>query len=170
MISVIHIGVDLLQLLAERSPIREVARDVDDVRVEMVDRRRPGREHGDALARNRLDRPQAKLNADHRHVLELADRLGVTAVDEQDEVGDQHAVRIQITGGVLPGPDDEDPCVHGDGRDRRSASVEDREVLSTLRDQLRAAAHVRREDLARKASPARRQPIVGTPASAAVSR
>ena len=148
-----HFGVDLLQLLAERCPVGEVARDVDDLRVEVVDRRGPGREHGDAPARNRLDRAQAQLDADHRHVLELADRLGVAAADEQDEVGDQHAVRVQVGGCVLPRPDDEDPCVHGDRRDRRTAPVEDREVRSTLLDELGAAADVRREDLSRKASP-----------------
>ena len=43
-----RVRVDALQLLAQRSAVAEVPRHVDDVGVEVVDGRRPGREYGDS--------------------------------------------------------------------------------------------------------------------------
>ena len=54
----VHLRVDLLELLPQRVPPREVAGDVDDLGVELVGRRRAGREDGGAAAA-RAARPGA---------------------------------------------------------------------------------------------------------------
>ena len=85
------------------------------------------------------------------------------------------AVRVQVAGHelrLLVRPGDEHPRVGRDRRQRGAAAVEEHEVGPELAaERLAPAGDVRRRT-ARPASPppARRQPTVGTPASAAVSR
>ena len=94
----------------------------------MVDRRRARREHGDAAPLERNVRPQPQLDPDHRYVLELADRRSVASAEHDHDVGDEHAVGVQVRGRVLSGADDEHPPVDVDRRHRRAAPVEDRDV------------------------------------------
>ena len=89
--------------------------------VEVVDRRRPGREDGRPPTGERLDRPEAEVDL-HDAPAERGRGRGDAAVHRQDEVADQGAVRVQ-PGLQIVG--DEDPGSDLDGRDRRPAAVED---------------------------------------------
>ena len=98
------------------------------------------------------DGPESQLDRDHGNVFQLADGRNVAAADEQHEIRDQHAVRIEVRGRVLRGADDEDPRVDRHRRNRRSAAVEDCDPGLALLGELDATAQVRREHLAGEAS------------------
>ena len=154
----VDLGVDALELLPQRVASREVARDVDDFRVELVRRRGAGREHGGAAAVERLGRPQAKLGGDDRHVGDRADRLAIGAAGVDDEVGDEDAIGIEAGARVVAAVRDEDPRVRFDRRHRRAAAVEDEQLGVELRREPRASSTFDRERSAR-------EPTAGPPAA-----
>ena len=135
----VHLRVDALELLAQRVPPREIARDVDDLGVEPVGRRGPGREDGGAAATERLGRAQPKLGRDDRDVRDRADRLAVRPAGVDDEVGDENAIRVEAGARVVPAVRDEDPRVHVDRRQRGAAAVEYEQLRVELRGEPRAS-------------------------------
>src|SRR5207244_3351671 len=102
--------------------------DGDDLRVQVDGLGRAGREDGNPPALKRLERPQSEVDRDYRYVLQLPNRLELTIAEDDDEVGDQDAVGIQVRGRVLAGPHDEDATVGSDRRNRGAAPVEDDDV------------------------------------------
>ena len=149
----VHVRVDALELLPQRVPPREVAGDVDDLGVEVVGRRGAGREDGGAAAAQRLGRAQPELGRDDRDVGDRADRLAVRPAGVDDEVGDEHAIRVETGARVVTAVRDEDPRVHLDRRERRAAAVEHEQLGLELRGELRALEDVRQERSAREPSP-----------------
>ena len=131
---------------------------MDDVGLEVIDGRRPGREDCDPPPAERGDRPQAELDRDHRHVLELADRRRLAAAHQQDEVRDEHAVRVEVRARVLPGPDDEHARIDRHRWDRGPAAVEDDQVRPPLLGELDPAPQVGGQHVAG-------QPSAGAPAA-----
>ena len=134
------VGVDGVELAFEPRPVGEALRCEDHV-LEVVERSRPGREHGRPPAVQRLGRPQAQLEP-KRTAAERFGGRGHLGAHRQDEIADQRPERVQ------PGVEivrDEDADAAGDRRDRGSAAVEDDDVGAELRGQPGALEHRRRE-------------------------
>src|SRR5205807_5160000 len=110
--------------------------------VEMIRRRRAGREYRDTTAAERLERPQPKLERNDRHVFQPVDRLRIDIPQHGDEIRDQDTVRVEIRSRVLAGSDDEDAAVDLNGRDRGAAAVEDHDVWGALGRNARTFFHV----------------------------
>ena len=135
--------------------VREVRRDMNDVGVEVRDVARTGGEDGDPALRAARLQPQrgARSRVDRRRRRSAGGRCSGTSSP------------------VVPAPDDEDAPVDVDRRDRRAAAVEDDDVRSAAATASRAPSATFETNTAPASPPpARRQPIVGTPASAAISR
>ena len=113
---------------------------MDDVGLEVRDVGGPGGEHRDA-ALERLERPEAERR---RH------RAGQRAVDRDDEVGDEPAVRVEVRVDVVPVADEQDAPVDRDRRYRRAARVEEDDVRLALGREAGACDDVRDEHLARE--------------------
>jgi hypothetical protein len=92
----IDVGVGAGEILPQPWTVGEVAGDADDVGVEPVGDRRARREHREAPSAQWRDRTQLQLGREHGHALQLADRTGIAAADEHDQVGHEHAVRVQV--------------------------------------------------------------------------
>ena len=82
----IDVGIRSREVLAQLRAVGEIARHADNVRVEMIGRRRPGREHRDPAPLQRRDRPEAQLRIDDRHALESPHRGSIAATDEDDQI------------------------------------------------------------------------------------
>ena len=126
---------------------------MDDLGVEVVGRRRAGREHGGATAPERLGRAQPELGRHDRHVRDRADRLAVGPARVDDQVGDEDAVGVEAGARIVSAVRDEDPRIHVHGRKRSAAAVEHEQLGLELRGELRAFEDVGAERSARKPSP-----------------
>ena len=157
-----EIGVGVDQELARSArAVGERRRDVNDVGVEMRDVRRAGGEHRDPSSSGSERRS--------RSVARTAPRRRSRPSTTTSEISRRYGVEVRSRGRCAP--DDEHATRGRDRRDRRPAPVEQRRRRARAP---RPAARRRRRSRRRRAPasppPARRQPIVGTPVSAAVSR
>ena len=165
----VDIRVDALELLAQRAhaargcrrrgrPRRRAARPG----APRASRARTGRrrEVRHAAAGDRLDRPGPQLDRTTGTSLTSRDRLEqrpARAAGDDDEVGDQDPVRVQVARrdvDGLRGARDEHARVDLDRRDRRAAAVEDDDVGPPLRRERCAREHVRLPGRPREPAPA----------------
>ena len=157
----VRVGLHPFELAPQRLPVGEAGRDVHDVGVEVTHIGRAGREDGDpALERRRRAQPQLG-----------AKRAGRVAADREHDVGDQPPIGVQVRVRLRPRTDDEHATIdrRSVGSPRRCRRRRRRRAGAPQRARAPAATF---EVNTAPASPppARRQPIVGTPQSAAISR
>ena len=116
---------------------------------------RGGAEERDSLAGDGLGghRPQRRADHGHARLRHLAQRRGELGMAclllghrDDDEVGDQRAVGVEVAGGdahVLMRADDEHTAAGGDGWQRGAAAVEEHQVRLERGRQARSLEHVR---------------------------
>src|SRR5205823_3704824 len=124
----IHIRLYAREIFAQARAIREVRRNGDDVRVEVRGRRGTGGEHRNASSGELRERTQTKSCGDDRDVLDRPDPFHRGIAENDDEIGDEHAIGVEVRGRILAGADDEDATVDVDRRNCRAATVEDHEI------------------------------------------
>ena len=188
-----HVGVEAARAPPSASRSARLPETCDDVGAvtSARDARRSARAApAGAVPKNATRRPRTSLERPRRSTarttgtpgrVELAECLGEaacaspsSAIVIDDEIGEQRAVRVQVAGRdgrVLVGADDEDPAVGGDRRDRGAAAVEHDQVgVELLREPGARERRWRVPTAPASPPPQRRQPTVGRPVSAAVSR